>query len=241
MAGKPQPPKNYIGQKFGKLTVVGETIVLSRNEKNKYRLRKALCKCECGKEKMVSIMCLTSGHSTSCGCYASEVHRKRQTIHGESTGKKTIAVEYNTWNSLRARCNNPRYRKYNDYGGRGISVCERWMESYSNFLEDMGRRPSPKHSIDRIDNNGNYEPSNCRWATFYEQMNNRRRTKYITVFGETKAAGEWARIVKIPLMIIDQRIRKGWKPFDALMRPILSGWRNKKSNKLLNHSFGYIT
>jgi hypothetical protein len=151
---------NITGQRFGRL------LVLSFAE---IRQRKAhwLCRCDCGNERTFSGKHLRTGHTTSCGCYK----RANASKHAES--QRPWTPEYRAWCDLRSRCNNPKVKQYDDYGGRGISVCERW-DDYANFLADMGRRPSPAHSIDRRDNDGNYEPSNCRWATKEEQMQNRR-------------------------------------------------------------------
>jgi len=110
---------------------------------------------------------LSSGHTTHCGC-------KEEHKHGDATGGR-VTPEYISWRAMLRRCSDPKHERFKHYGGRGIKVCERWRESYVAFLADMGRRPSPKHSIDRIDGDGDYEPSNCRWATRSEQERNKKR------------------------------------------------------------------
>jgi hypothetical protein len=138
-----------------------------------------LCACDCGNRVDVPGGSLRSGLTRSCGCLRREVHAaacRRRTKHGDTAGGR-IAPEYYSYTAMLSRCTNPKHDDWRHYGGRGISVCERWRESYSAFLADMGRRPTLKHSIDRINPDGAYEPSNCRWATPSEQRNNRRATK----------------------------------------------------------------
>lgn len=153
------------GQKFGLWTVV------ARAPKRKQGNAIWWCRCECGAENAVSGGELKAGLSKSCGCRRAECNRLKAAKH--VTHGLSHTPEYTCWGSMRHRCRNPKSSKYADYGGRGISVCERW-NSFENFLADMGRRPTPAHSLDRINNDGNYEPGNCRWATPKEQMNNRR-------------------------------------------------------------------
>lgn len=122
-----------------------------------------------------------------------------------------------TWGDMKGRCLNPAHRNYADYGGRGISICERWL-TYENFLADMGERP-PGRSLDRLNNDGNYEPSNCRWATPKEQARNTRSNRLITYKGETKCMAQWADDLGLPKHTLEQRVAKGWDIEKALTTP----------------------
>jgi hypothetical protein len=149
-----------IGMRFGHLTVIGTTWV---NTKPHQRWR---CICDCGKEKISKTNALWSGHNKSCGCRA-------HTIHG-----KSYHPLYPTWRNMIRRCLNPKDIGYKNYGGRGITVCKRWLD-VRKFISDMGDKPNPKYTIERINNNKGYYPGNCKWATWKEQYKNRRKHKYM--------------------------------------------------------------
>ena len=163
-----------IGQTFGNWTILG---LAGQRKNSSGRLGERIwsCRCKCGNKSCVRTWQLTSGRSQSCGCLAAKANTKRLFKHGESRRSKSGATpEYSAWRSAKDRCLNPSSKDYWYYGGRGIKMCERWIVSYPSFLEDMGRKPSPTHSLDRINNNGDYELVNCRWATPEEQQANRR-------------------------------------------------------------------
>lgn len=156
---------NPIGERYGRLTVIA--VAVGR--------RKVVTRCECGKEKKIFLDNARRGLTTSCGCGHRDILVELKTIHSETSGH-TKTPEYVAWDNMKQRCLNQNRDQYEDYGGRGIEVCARWLHSFENFLADIGRRPSPKHTLDRYpDNDGNYEPGNVRWATRSEQSRNRRR------------------------------------------------------------------
>ena len=133
-------------------------------------------------------------------------------------GKKGTP-EYSVWALMRDRCNNPNNKKFDYYGGKGVSVCERW-DDFTLFLDDMGHRPSRLHTIDRIDSGGNYDPDNCKWSTRKEQVRNRSNTKMLTVDGATKPMAEWAEIYEIPYQVVNKRVWRGWDHKRALTQKI---------------------
>lgn len=157
------------GKRFGRL------VVLSKAEP-KSRQTAWLCLCDCGNEKICFGTNLKRGKTQSCGCLRTEMTVKRTFKHGHRRSEKT-SKEYEAWWSMIARCENETDTNFHNYGARGIKVCQRWRNSFENFLADMGNKPTLKHSIERIDVNGNYEPSNCKWASKEEQMQNRRMLK----------------------------------------------------------------
>ena len=156
--------KDITGQVFSYLTVI------KRFGSNKGGNATWLCACKCGIEVVVLGNELRNGHTKSCGCYGAEARKISLTTHG-----KTKTKEYGVWRGMRERCNNRKHVYWKNYGGRGIKVCERWRNSFSNFLDDMGNVP-PGKTLDRIDNDGDYEPNNCKWSTREEQEANKRKS-----------------------------------------------------------------
>lgn len=160
MSGPPR--RDVTGQRFGRLVAVRDV------GRDKRHNRLWLFRCDCGGETTIPVGRAVCGNTSSCGC----LYRESVAPHGDSSSGRN-APEYRAWAHMRRRCTNPKHPQFHDYGGRGIAICERWSD-YRNFLADMGRRPSPKHSIDRIDVDGNYEPGNCRWTTKDVQQHNQR-------------------------------------------------------------------
>lgn len=157
-------------KRFGRLTVVEEKLTPCGD---RFRTM-AICDCDCGGKVTTRLSELKRGHVQSCGCLRRDVGIARAACRPGLRHGDCKSAEYSTWESMLTRCTNPKTKNWLSYGGRGITVCDRWRSDYANFIADMGRKPSPQHSIDRVDNNGNYEPGNCRWATDAEQRSNKR-------------------------------------------------------------------
>jgi len=208
--------KDLTGQRFGSLTVLGYV------GKDKHDNSVWLCGCDCGNEKEIRYYRLTSGSTRNCGC------RVSNWIHGMGR-----SPEYKAWHAMIHRCTKKDDKNYHHYGGRGIGVCERWSVSFEAFYQDMGPRPNPSYSLDRIDNNGNYEPNNCRWATVQEQGNNRRTNTKITFKGQTMSIAQWSQVTGIDTSNLCKRIQAGWPIERVLTEPVARGkrWKNHTSSK----------
>lgn len=183
-----------IGDSFGRLTVVSKGKISGRN-------RYWICKCECGVTKEICYSSLSRGSTNSCGCLNSELASSRRVKHGLS--KTEI---YDVWVNMKSRCLNQSNKSFHNYGGRGIKVCERWMQ-FDNFFADMGEPPA-RHEIDRIDNDGDYLPSNCKWSTKQEQCENRRSNKLFTVNKQQKTISQLSREYGINYFTLRARLTK---------------------------------
>lgn len=196
------------GQRFSRVTVLGSAGSREYGQSKKSRW---LCKCDCGTEKVFDGSSLMSGNTVSCGCFARERLGKLSATHG-----MTETRVYRIWQAMLTRCRNKNTVNYENYGGRGISVCERWL-SFENFLSDMGE-PETGQSIDRIDNDGNYEPNNCRWATREMQSKNKRSNRVLTLNGDSKTLSEWAKQLGIDQASLRERLEK-WSLEKSLTQP----------------------
>lgn len=223
-------PRDLTGLRFGRLVVLGLATSVPGNPNRRWATR-----CDCGLHTVVFGMDLVSGRTSSCGCFRKDVLRTHpQTLaHGQSKrlGRKP-SPEYVAWAGIRRRCLNAKDPAYPQYGGRGIKICERWGK-FENFFADMGPRPSPKHSVDRYpNNNGDYEPSNCRWATPTEQARNRRTSRRVTFQGQELTLVAWAEKMTLPYGTLLRRLTRGW-PFDvALTTPVDTTRRNLRAKRV---------
>lgn len=199
---------DLVGKKFGRLRV------LTRNGSNISGNAVWLCVCDCGQKTNVPSNNLKSCHTTSCGCLGHELRIK----HGYAHRKRRSRV-YNTWADMIQRCTNSCVSNYPRYGGRGITVCERWLK-FENFLEDMGKPPTDKHQIDRTYNDEGYCKQNCRWVTRNQNQRNTRRNRLLTFFHKTQCMIEWAEETGISASIIWQRLKRGWSTERALTEPM---------------------
>ena len=179
----------------------------------KENTRRWLCRCDCGLTTEVATRSLRSGHIRSCGCLLTKARASfgdRMRTHGSSDSR-----EHHSWSGMKGRCNNPQNPNYKSYGGRGIKVCQRWEASFSDFLADMGICPNGM-SLDRIDVHGDYEPSNCRWATSAEQAANKQNSRPLTINGTTMGLNAWAKHVAISPTRLYRRLQDGWTVEEAL-------------------------
>lgn len=203
--------ENLSGRKFGRLTPLYR--VPNETTPKKAAIITWKCRCDCGIEKAIGAAALKSSNTKSCGCQKTESSTALLTTHG-----KTGSGVHNSWSNMRKRCLDSNYRFYRNYGGLGIRICDRWMK-FENFLEDMGDRPAGK-SIERRENNGNYEPGNCFWATMRQQCVNKRNSRFIEVEGERLHINEWSKRCGIGVGTLRSRMQKGWSQKDAVTLPL---------------------
>lgn len=208
------------GRRYGRLVVEGRHEIHPKGPRVLWR-----CRCDCGNTLLVRSYHLDSGAVSSCGCYRREWARLKATKHGEAGRWKREnefrSKEYKTWLDMKKRCLNKTSTHYRHYGGRGITIFQPWVSSFERFVMDVGRAPSDTHEFDRIDNNGNYEPGNVRWATRTEQMRNMRRNRVITFRGESLTISGWTERLGLGYSIIGCRLRRGWSIERALTTPLM--------------------
>ena len=199
--------RDLTGQRFSRLVVLERVHLTPR--RTHWR-----CQCDCGATTLVMMASLTSGATISCGCYGRSIIGNRSRTHGQSG-----TPEYQVWAQMRQRCGNPKDHSYANYGGRGITVCDRW-HTFAHFFADMGRRPGPKYTLDRIDNARGYEPGNCRWTTYSVQLRNTRQNRRLTLNGRTQLIVEWAAELDMSQDAINGRLRHGWSEARTLTTPV---------------------
>jgi hypothetical protein len=206
----PTNPIDLSGKTFGRWTVL-------------HYVGKAYwqCRCECGTEKQVDGTSLRRGDSESCGCLRLELQSQRAKTHGMKQSR-----EWQAWRSMKQRCLNPKHKAYENYGGRGIRVCDQWLKSFEAFFADMGHRPDG-HTLERIDNDGNYEPGNCRWAPRIEQEWNKRTNRLVSIDGKRMPMAVAARKHGLTRGQLYDRLSYGWSLERALTTPI----RSRKTRK----------
>jgi hypothetical protein len=203
--------KNITDQRFGRLIALGP--VKRRNKRIIW-----LCRCDCGNTTAVALSDLRGGHTQSCGCLVSDFYIQRNTRHGMAHDPL-----YPIWLGVIKRCTNPAMKYFADYGGRGIRICDEWRHDFQAFYDHVIQLPhygEKGYTLDRIDNDSNYEPGNMRWATRSEQARNRRNNHMISFDGKTQSAAEWSEETKVPYATLVYRLRSGWPPERAFLTPV---------------------
>lgn len=208
---------NLNGKQFARLTVIR----FDGYHPHPCGLRKAkwFCSCLCGKSVSVYASNLIRGTTGSCGCRTKEEIAKALTKHGCARADGATK-EWRAWNSMKRRCWKKSDKRYGRYGGRGIAICDRW-KMFSFFLEDMGLAPAGNFTLGRIDNDGNYEPSNCRWETPTQQANNKCTSRFIEAFGKRQTLAEWSRYKGIDAETISARLKRGWASDEAVSSALM--------------------
>ncbi len=205
------------GKTYGRLTIISDA-------PSENRRRKVSCRCACGETKTILLLSILSGRTKSCGCLRKEaLNRKR--VDGLLFHQHPL---YRTWLNMKRRCYYPKCKDYKYYGGKGIRIAPEWLDDFPKFVSDMGPKPTPKHSLDRISPADNYGPKTCRWATDAEQRNNMSSCIYITWGGATKTATQWAEHFGIKSGTVQKRIASGWDPVLAITTRKLAPWGRRK-------------
>jgi len=221
--------KDFLGKRFGKLVILKE---VEKTYCGKIPARNILCKCDCGNETTTSFTSVRNGASKSCGCSMAEFVSKSKIKHGlclNKNGNKTSI--YTTWLKMKHRCLNSNNKDFQHYGGRGITVCERWLTSVENFYKDMGDKPDKNYSIERIDVNENYCPENCKWILKKLQNRNQRTSKYIEYNNKQLLLSEWCKELNLNYSMLRHRVNDLKMDFeDAIKYP-----QGKKLSKHFKH------
>lgn len=212
----PKQAIDMTGRRFGRLVV--QELEGRRPRANGKSVLIWRCSCDCGQEAVVAGTLLRRGETKSCGCAFLEASRTG--THGYARTKKA-SDEYQVWCAIKARCTNEKSIGYKNYGARGITIAPEWLSDFPAFFEHVGQRPSPQHSIDRIDNSIGYHPGNVRWATRGEQSRNTRRNVWLVVDGERRTIKDWGGQYGISAQSIAARIRLGWSHEDAVKTPLV--------------------
>ena len=198
------------GKTFNRLTVI------RRVENSKSKQTKWKCRCSCGNIVIVFASHIKDGHTKSCGCLNDELRIERKTTHG-----LYYTPEWGIWNQMIQRCTNPKNQAFKDYGGRGITVCDKWRNNFMTFSKDMGKRPSKNLTIERINNNKGYSPDNCKWETRKKQANNTRGNQNITIQGWTLTMTQWAQFAGKVVGTVWSRLNVlNWPPEKAIFYPV---------------------
>lgn len=226
-------PLDIVGKRFKRLLIL-------KHEGGEGTLSDQLyeAQCDCGAVIRVTRKSLLKNHKGSCGCLRSESSSANRTKHGETIrfNGAHVTPEWRAWNAMIDRCSRPSHPSFHNYGGRGITVYAEWLSSFEEFLAYVGRRPSSVHSLDRINNNGNYEPGNVRWATHKEQCGNTRRSRVIECSGRSQTLTGWAEETGLSKSLILDRLKRGWSSEEALRTPVNSTRRYPRVSVLVIES-----
>lgn len=194
-----------VGVRIGNLVLVEKTHKVTTRKRPAWR-----CLCDCGNSIVVLSQSLSAMSAKCCGC-----ERRRKTAQAQITHGMSRTKEWHAWCNMRARCADPNHQSYHNYGGRGIRVCQSWMESFDNFFSDMGIAP-PGTTIDRIDNDGDYSPTNCRWTSRKEQARNTRRNRIVQARGKSQCVAAWAEELSVPYDAVRDRLDRGMNPEEVI-------------------------
>lgn len=222
------PLIDLTGQKFGRLLVLEQ---IKNSKRTSWK-----CQCSCGNIVPISTNSLRTKGTKSCGCLHNKLLSERNTTHGMAH-----SPEYRIWSHMIGRCHNSADQAFKNYGGRGITVCNKWRNDFMAFFNYAGKRPSPKLSIDRIDNNFGYKPGNVKWSNRTEQQNNTRVNHLITINGITKNITQWAKFVGIRSRTIHNRLRYGWSNEKAILEPVRHHKPYLKKRLINTHNIVTIT